>query len=41
MTKQTKTNNLDYLNDPTSSKDSKLFVLSFKNEENRTSFSEC
>ena len=41
MTKQTKTNNLDYLIDPTSSKDSKLFVLSFKNEENRTSFSEC
>ena len=41
MTKQTKTNNLDYLIDSTPSKDNKLFVLSFKNEENRTSFSEC
>ena len=41
MTKQTKNNNLDYLIGSTSSKNNKLFVPSFKNEENRTSFSEC
>ena len=33
MTKQTKTNNLNYLIDPTFSKVNRLFVLSFKNEK--------
>ena len=36
---QTKTNNLNYLIDPTFNKVNRLFVLSFKNEEDRTSFS--
>ena len=39
MTNQTKTNNLNYLIDPTSNKVNRLFVLSFENEENRTYFS--
>ena len=39
MTNQTKTNNLNYLIDPTFNKLNKLFVLSFDNEEDRTSFS--
>ena len=39
MTNQTKTNDLNYLIDPTSTKVNRLFVLSFKNEEDRTSFS--
>ena len=39
MSKQTKTNNLNYLIDPTFNKVNRLFVLSFENEEDRTSFS--
>ena len=39
MANQAKTNNLNYLIDPTFNKVNRLFVLSFKNEENRTSFS--
>ena len=38
MTNQTKTNNLNYLIDPTFNKAHRLFVSSFENEENRTSF---
>ena len=37
MTKQTKTNNLNYLIDPTFSKGNRSFVLSFKNEDDKTS----
>ena len=39
MTNQTKTNNFNYLIDPMFTKVSRLFALSFKNEEDRTSFS--
>ena len=39
MTNQTKTNHLNYLIDPTFIKANRLFVLSFENEEDRTSFS--
>ena len=39
MSKQTETNNLNYLIDPTFSKVDKLFVLSFENENDRISFS--
>ena len=39
MTNQTKTNNLNYLINPTFNKVNRLFVLSFENEEDRTSFS--
>ena len=39
MTNQTKANNLNYLIDPTFNKANRLFVLSFKNKEDRTSFS--
>ena len=39
MTNQTKTNHLNHLIDSTFTKVHKLFVLSFKNEENKTSFS--
>ena len=39
MTNQTKTNYLNYLIDPAFTKVSRLFVLLFKNEEDRTSFS--
>ena len=39
MTNQTKTNHLIYLIDPTFTKVNRLFILSFENEENRTSFS--
>ena len=39
MTKQTKTNNLNYLIDPAFNKVNRLFVLSFENEDDRTSFS--
>ena len=39
MTKQTKTNNLNYLIDPTFNKFNRLFVLSFENEDDRRSFS--
>ena len=38
MTNQTRTNNLNYLIDPTFTKVNRLFVLSFENEEDRTSF---
>ena len=40
MTNQTKINNLNYLIDPAFSRANRLFVLSFKNEEDRTSLSE-
>ena len=39
MTNQTKTNYLNCLIDPTFTKVNRLFVLSFKNEEDRMSFS--
>ena len=39
MTSQTKTNHLNYLIDPTFTKVNRLFVLSFENEEDSTSFS--
>ena len=41
MNNQTKTNHLDYLIDPTFMKVKRLFVLSFENEEDRTSFLKC
>ena len=39
MTNQTKNNNLNYLIDPTFTKVHRLFVLSFENEDGRTSYS--
>ena len=39
MTNQAKTNNLNYLIDPTFNKINRLFVLSFENEDDGTSFS--
>ena len=39
MTNQTKSNYLNYLIDPTFTKVNRLFILSFENEEDRTSFS--
>ena len=39
MTNQTKTNHLNHLIDPTLIKVNRLFVSSFQNEEDRTSFS--
>ena len=39
MTNQTKTNHWNHLIDPTFTKFNRLFVLSFENEEDRTSFS--
>ena len=39
MTNQTKNNNLNYLIDPMFTKVNRLFVLSFENENDRTSFS--
>ena len=39
MTNQTKTNNLNYLIDPTFTKVNRLSVYSFENESDRTSFS--
>ena len=39
MTNQTKNNNLNYLSDPIFTKVKRLFVLSFENGNNRTSFS--
>ena len=39
MTNQTKTNHINHLIDPTFIKVNRLFVLSFKNEEDRISFS--
>ena len=41
MSNQTKNNNLNYLIDPTFTNVNRLFVLSYKNEENGTSFSIC
>ena len=38
MSNQTKNNNLNYLIDPTFTNVNRLFVLSFENEEDRTSF---
>ena len=38
MTNQTKTNHLNYLLDPTFTKVNRLFVLTFENEKDRTSF---
>ena len=38
MTNQTKTNNLSHLIDPTFTKVNSLFILSFKNEEDKISF---
>ena len=38
MTNQTKNNNLSYLIDPTFTKNNRLFILSFENENDRTSF---
>ena len=39
MTNQDKTDNLNYLIDPTFSKVNRLFVVLFKNKEDRTPFS--
>ena len=39
MSNQAITNNLNYLIDPTFNKVSRLIVLSFENEDDRTSFS--
>ena len=39
MSNQTKTNHLNYLIDPTFNKVNRLFILSFENEEDKTSFS--
>ena len=39
MTNQTKNNSLNYLIDPTFTKPNRFFVLSFENENDRTSFS--
>ena len=39
MSNQTANNNLNYLTDHTFSNVNRLFVLSFENEEDRTSFS--
>ena len=39
MSKQIKTNNLNYSIDPTFNRVNRLFVLSFENEDYRTSFS--
>ena len=40
MSNQTKNTNLNFLIDPTFSKGDRLFVLSFENERDRTSFSQ-
>ena len=40
MSNQTANNNLNYLIDPTFNNVNRLFVLSFENEEDRTSFSD-
>ena len=39
MNKQTKTNQLNYLIDPTFNKVNRIIVLSFENEDDKTSFS--
>ena len=41
MTNQTNTNYLNYLIDRAFNRVSRLFVLSFENEDDRTSFSKC
>ena len=41
ITIQPQNNNLSYLIDPTFTKVNRLFVLSFENENDRTSFSLC
>ena len=41
MSNQTKNNTLNYLIDPTFTNVNRLFVLSFENEDDRTSFSKC
>ena len=41
MSNQTKTNNLNYLIAPTFTNVNRLFLLSFENENDRTSFSKC
>ena len=38
MSNQAKNNNLNYLIDPTFTNANRLFVLSFENENDRTSF---
>ena len=38
MSNQNKSNNLNYLIDPTFSNVNRLFVLSFENEDDRTSY---
>ena len=38
MSNQNKNNNLNYLTDPTFSNVNRLFVLSFENEDDRTSY---
>ena len=38
MSNQTENNNLNYLIDPTFTNVNRLFVLSFENKEDRTSF---
>ena len=40
MTNHTKNNNLNYLINPGFTKVNRLFVLSFENEDDRTSYSE-
>ena len=39
MSNETKNNNLNYLIDPTFTKVNRLFLLSFEDENDRTSFS--
>ena len=41
MTNQTKNNNLNYLINPTFTKVNRLFVLSFKDDSDKISFSKC
>ena len=41
MSNQTKNNNLNYLIDPTFTNVNRLFVSTFENEDDRTSFSKC
>ena len=41
VTNQTKSNNVNYLIDPAFNKVNRLFVLSFENEDDRTSFLKC
>ena len=41
MSNQTKNNNLNYLTDLTFANVNRLFVLTFENDDDRTSFSKC